>query len=235
MLVSLKASVFLLSVTVCSFSIGSVESVSFFKQLPFKLQKSRQQVRKEHGGLPEAYKLSSQEKQRYIKEEFLFSWEGYKKNSWGFDENKPNSNSPRNTRNGWGATIVDALDTLHIMGLHQEFEEAKEFVSQIDWHSTNDPVQVFETVIRYLGGFLSAYDLSQDPIFLHKAVDLTEKLLPAFDTPTGIPYQYMNFTSGAPIQTPVACLAEIGSLQIEFTRLSELTGDWNVCTTVTTR
>lgn len=81
------------------------------------------------------------------------------------------------------------------MGLDEEFNEAKEFVSKISWTSTEEPVQLFETVIRYLGGFLSAYDLSNETIFLEKAVELTNLLLPAFDTPTGVPYQYMNFTS----------------------------------------
>lgn len=99
-------------------------------------------------------------------------------------------------RNGWGATIVDALDTLHIMGLKKEFTEAQAFVSRINWNKVNDePVQLFETVIRYVGGLLSAYDLSHEKIFVEKAVELVDKLLPAFDTPTGIPYQYINFTS----------------------------------------
>jgi mannosyl-oligosaccharide alpha-1,2-mannosidase len=83
------------------------------------------------------------------------------------------------------------------MGLHTEFEEAQEFVSTIDWNKVKDdePVQLFETVIRYVGGLLSAYDLSQKEVFIEKAVELVDHLLPAFDTPTGIPYQYMNFTS----------------------------------------
>lgn len=200
--------------------------MSFFRQSPFTIKKTRKQIRREHGGLPEADELTTEEKQRYIKEEFLFSWKGYTKYSWGSDENSPITNIPRNTRNGWGATIVDGLDSLYIMGFEKEFNEAKEFVSKINWASSKEPVQLFETVIRYLGGFLSAYDLSQDAVFLNKAIELTNLLLPAFDTPTGIPYQFMNFTSGMPIKSPIACLAEIGSVQIEFTRLSELTGDW---------
>lgn len=103
-----------------------------------------------------------------------------------------------NYSNGWGATIVDGLDTLYIMGLKKEFKEAQEFVSRIDWNKVNDvdePVQLFETVIRYVGGLLSAYDLSLEKVFVTKAVELVDKLMPAFDTPTGIPYQYINFTS----------------------------------------
>lgn len=96
-------------------------------------------------------------------------------------------------RNGWGATIVDSLDTLYIMGLRKEFDEAKEFVRNINWTLAEEPVQLFETVIRYVGGLLSAYDLSNDLVFVEKAVELTELLIPAFDSPTGVPYQYMDF------------------------------------------
>lgn len=101
------------------------------------------------------------------------------------------------SRNGWGATIVDALDTLYILGLHKDFKEAKDYVAAIDWDIIKDdePVQLFETVIRYVGGLLSAYDLSHEKVFVRKAVELVDRLLPAFDTPTGIPYQYVNFTS----------------------------------------
>lgn len=89
------------------------------------------------------------------------------------------------------------MDTLYILGLRKEFKEAKEYVAAIDWDVIKDdePVQLFETVIRYVGGLLSAYDLSHEKVFVRKAVELVDRLLPAFDTPTGIPYQYVNFTS----------------------------------------
>jgi mannosyl-oligosaccharide alpha-1,2-mannosidase len=83
------------------------------------------------------------------------------------------------------------------MGLTKEFKEAQKFVSSINWNNVknDEPVQLFETVIRYVGGLLSAYDLSHEKVFIKKAIELVDKLLPAFDTPTGIPYQYINFTS----------------------------------------
>ncbi|KAI7901916.1 glycoside hydrolase [Cokeromyces recurvatus] len=193
-----------------------------------QVKKTRQQIRAELGTLPESHLLSPKEKQQYIKDAFMFSWQGYRNFSWGFDENRPVSNGPRNTRNGWGATIIDSLDTLFIMGFHKDFKDAQNFVSLLNWDkSDNDePVQLFETVIRYVGGLLSAYDLSHEKIFVKKAIELVNRLLPAFDTTTGIPYQYMNFTTGEAIKNPIACLAEIGTIQIEFTRLSEITGNW---------
>lgn len=93
--------------------------------------------------------------------------------------------------------MVDGLDTLYIMGLTDEFKEARDYVATIDWSETHGSsfVQVFETTIRYVGGLLSAYELSGDVMFVNKTVELVEKLLPAFDTPTGIPYQYVDFST----------------------------------------
>lgn len=80
------------------------------------------------------------------------------------------------------------------MGLEDEFKEARDYVAAIDWSNTKDHVQVFETCIRYVGALLSAYDLSHDTIFITKAVELVERLMPAFtESPTGIPYQYVDF------------------------------------------
>ncbi|KAI8978519.1 glycoside hydrolase [Pilobolus umbonatus] len=198
------------------------------QQHPLLFTKTRQQLRKERGGLLDSSELSLHEKQAYIKSAFVYSWEGYKKYSWGYDENKPVSKGARNTRNGWGATIVDALDTLYIMNLKEDFILARSYVGFIEWDSLiqDEPVQLFETVIRYVGGLLSAYDLSTETVFLDKVVELVDLLLPAFDTETGIPYQYINMTTGVPLKQTVACLAEIGTLQLELTRLSELTGNW---------
>lgn len=125
------------------------------------------------------------------------------------------------------ATIVDALDTLYVMGLKKEFAEATDFVANIDWAHppTSSHVQLFETIIRYVGGLLSAYDLSHNPVFVERAVALADRLLPAFNSSTGIPYQYIDITTGTPIKGGPSVLAEIGTVQLEFFRLSDITGD----------
>ncbi|KAG2184648.1 hypothetical protein INT43_000561 [Umbelopsis isabellina] len=188
--------------------------------------------------------VSSKQKQKAVKDAFVFAWEGYKKYSWGADENKPVSKGTENSRNGWGATIVDALDTLHIMGLHEDFSKATNYVAAIDWSSSDVTmeVQVFETVIRYVGGLLSAYDLSGNPVFVERARDLVDRLLPAFDTPTGIPYHSIHLDTGRPsmngyikpkylgsepmdISDYVSILSEAGTVQLELNRLSDITGD----------
>ncbi|KAI9272993.1 glycoside hydrolase [Phascolomyces articulosus] len=185
-----------------------------------------------HERLPDAHQLTLNEKQQYVKQAMMFAWDGYRTFSWGSDENRPVSNRPVNTRNGWGATIVDGIDTLYLMGLYGEFNEARDYIANIDWDATHGSslVQVFETTIRYVGGLLSAYELSGDEMFVEKTVELVDRLLPAFNTPTGIPYQYVNFRSGKGVKSGfpdgASCLAELGTVQLEFTRLSEITGDW---------
>lgn len=90
----------------------------------------------------------------------------------------------------------------------------------------NKFVPFFETVIRYLGGLLSAYALSKDPILLSRADDLGAALLPAFDTPSGLPMFSVNTENGNVAQgwTTNALLSEILSCQVEYKYLSYLTG-----------
>src|ERR1700753_1902523 len=118
------------------------------------------------------------------------------------------------------------------MGLHDEFAEAVKAIDKIDFSTCAlEEVNVFETTIRYLGGFLAAYDLSDKkfPSLLKKAADMGEMLYHAFDTPNRMPitrWNLENATNGSPQVAPHSILiAEIGSLTVEFTHLSQLTGD----------
>lgn len=125
-----------------------------------------------------------------VRENFKHAWEGYKTYAWLKDEVTPISGQHMSTFNGWAATLVDTLDTLWIMGLHQEFEEAVKAVESIDFTmSANSMVNVFETTIRYLGGLLGAYDISggKYPSLVQKASDIGEILYAAFDTPNRMP------------------------------------------------
>lgn len=131
-----------------------------------------------------------------VKESFVHTWEGYKKHAWLKDEVAPVSGSYRNSFGGWAATLVDTLDTLWIMGLRNEFDKAVTDVTQIDFSISEEPIlNVFETTIRYLGGFLSAYDLSGYPILLDKAIELGEMLYVAFDTPNRMPITRWDWKS----------------------------------------
>ena len=147
------------------------------------------------------------------------------------DELAPLSGQGNDFFGGWAATLVDALDTLWVMDMKTEFFEAAKAANAIDFStSTDDTINIFETTIRYLGGFLSAYDLSGEISLLHKAYDVGEMLLVSFDTPNHMPITRWNWTKAATgTERQVApegmLVSELGSLSLEFTRLSQLTGD----------
>ncbi|AQK45938.1 Mannosyl-oligosaccharide 12-alpha-mannosidase MNS1 [Zea mays] len=141
----------------------------------------------------------------------------------------PQSKDGINSFGGLGATLVDSLDTLYIMGLKDEFQKARDWVAEsLDFDKDYD-ASVFETTIRVVGGLLSAYDLSGDKVFLDKAKDITDRLLPAWDTTSGIPYNRINLAHGR-AHNPGwtngdSILADSGTEQLEFIALSQRTGD----------
>jgi len=163
-----------------------------------------------------------------VKAALRHAWGGYVRFAFGQDELKPVSNTGYNWL-GMGATIVDALDTLWIMGLKEEFKQARDWVASSLNLNVNMGISFFETTIRCLGGLISAYELSGDAMFLEKAKTLGEKLLIAFKNPNGLPMATVNLATGAadpPGWTSGALiLAEMGTIQLEFTALSKHTGD----------
>ncbi|CAI5745687.1 unnamed protein product [Peronospora destructor] len=135
-------------------------------------------------------------------------------------------------------TLIDTLDTLAVMEDATEFRRAVGLVVENANYDLDTEVSVFETTIRVLGGLLSAHlfavntDLKlfpeggYDDALLRLAVDLGKRLMPAFDTATGIPYGTVNLKRGVLAgETPIASTAGAGSLSLEFTMLSVLTGD----------
>jgi mannosyl-oligosaccharide alpha-1,2-mannosidase len=169
-------------------------------------------------------------RQRAVKGAFERAWRAYTKSAWGWDELRPIAMSGKNTFNGWAATLVDSLDTLWLMGFQSEFYQAVEYVATIDWNNVTDPrCNLFETNIRYLGGLLSAYDLSEEAVLLDKAIELGDMLYSTFDTPNHFPPHTFGFDE-AKARTLEAeayqSAAGIGTLSLEFTRLAQLTGDF---------
>jgi mannosyl-oligosaccharide alpha-1,2-mannosidase len=130
------------------------------------------------------------ERQAAVKASFKHSWDGYKKHAWLRDEVIPVEGGYRDTFGGWAATLVDSLDTLWIMGMEQEFEQAVKALNQIDFTTTETTyINVFETTIRYLGGLLAAYDISEHKysLLLQKATEVADLLMGCFDTPNRLP------------------------------------------------
>ena len=146
------------------------------------------------------------------------------------DELKPVSNRSHNWL-GLGATLVDCLDNLWIMGMKREFAEAREWVATRLHFTTTKGISMFETVIRILGGLLSAFELSKDKLFLTKSVELADKMMYAFTSKSrfGLPCTTVSLVTSscsyAPWTGQSAILAEFGTIQLEFKYLSVQTGE----------
>lgn len=129
-------------------------------------------------------------RQAAVKASFTHSWDGYKAHAWLHDEVIPIEGGFRETFGGWAATLVDSMDTLWIMGMQKDFEAAVTALGKIDFSKTETvQINIFETTIRYLGGFLAAYDISEHkyPQLLQKATEVGDLLMGSFDTPSRMP------------------------------------------------
>jgi ER degradation enhancer, mannosidase alpha-like 2 len=161
---------------------------------------------------------------RQVRGEFLYAWNAYKQYAWGHDELKPLSKS---YKDWYGTSLymtpVDALDTLVLMGLNDEADKAREAITTNLSFNQDIEVKNFEITIRLLGGLLSSYQLTGDKKLLALADDLGTRLLPAFNSPTGMPYMFVNLKTGK-TRGAESNPAEIGTLLLEFGTLSKLTG-----------
>ncbi|TGO38265.1 hypothetical protein BHYA_0078g00170 [Botrytis hyacinthi] len=180
----------------------------------------------------QAEKSIRQARLEAVKSNFTHAWNGYTSHAWLKDEVMPLSGGSMDPFGGWAASLVDTLDTLWIMGMHSEFKGAVEAIQEIDFSTCAlEQINVFETTIRYLGGFLSAYELSDGkyPVLLQKATEMGEMLYKSFDTPNHLPilrwYYHVAATGAAQEAEDNVLESEIGSLTLEFTRLSQITGD----------
>ncbi|KAK0102744.1 hypothetical protein ONS95_006342 [Cadophora gregata] len=179
---------------------------------------------------PEAKALRLQRRDE-VKDAFRHAWKGYNHYAWMHDELMPISGRYKDPFVGWAATLVDSLDSLYIMGLQEKFDEALEVLEEIDFSKPNaDKVSVFEVTIRYLGGLLGAWDVSEHkyPVLLKKATQLGDFLVKAFETENGLPvpyYWWRNETSGKLPGEDGVVIAQVASLSLEFIRLSHATGN----------
>ncbi|KAJ9103821.1 hypothetical protein QFC21_002283 [Naganishia friedmannii] len=222
-------------------------------------------------------RILNDERKEAVKRAFAYSWQKYKDHAWGHDEVKPVTAVPSDPFQGWGATIIDSLETLLIMGLQAEYELCREHVNKVDfrlisgadwargwradladprqsddeseefdfkkrghldeyvyqdeqserpWRESHQLMATFETGIRYLGGLIGAYDLSGDPIVLERAKELGKILGRGFDTPSGLVMGRFDAGSKSDyFHNGRVSLAEVGSMNLELTRLSQVTGD----------
>ena len=159
-----------------------------------------------------------------VRTEFLHAWNNYERYAWGHDVLRPLS---KTARDWYGQSLlmtpVDTLDTLILMDLDAEAERARSLIVSDLSFDRDIYVKNFEITIRLLGGLLSSYQLTGDQRLLNLAQDLGNRLLPVFNSPTGLPYVYVNLRTGQ-TRDPLTNPAETGTLLLEFGTLSKLTG-----------
>ncbi|CAH0016323.1 unnamed protein product [Clonostachys rhizophaga] len=186
-------------------------------------------------------------RRKKVVEAFELSWDSYERYAWGYDEYHPVTKTGKNmTPQGMGWIIIDSLDTMMLMNLTSRIQHAREWIStSLTWNQNQD-VSTFETTIRMLGGLLSAHYLSTEfpelaplpaegpgslgeDLYLEKGKDLADRLMSAFESPSGIPYSSVNLEKfkGIPSHADMgaASTAEATSVQLEFKYLAKLTGE----------
>ncbi|PPR01327.1 hypothetical protein CVT24_006329 [Panaeolus cyanescens] len=165
-----------------------------------------------------------------VRETFKFAWTGYLDKAFPHDEVLPVNGGNTDKYNGWSVTLFDSLDTMWIMGLKEEFKAAVASIKDKHFNATkpNHYAPFFETTIRYLGGTLSAYALSKEPVLKDLAAELGDLLIPAFDgTTSGLPAYSVNVETGkvlADAGKKTVLFAEATTCQLEFKYLAKITG-----------
>ncbi|KAK9469306.1 glycoside hydrolase [Lipomyces arxii] len=185
-----------------------------------------------------------------VRQEFQWAFKKYRQVAWGKDEVLPVSGGFKTTLNGFAATLVDSLTTAMVMNLTEESTLALDYViTNLNFNKHDSTlVDPFETTIRYLGSLVSLVDILDSgklvgPLpnqgryrngALRKAQDLAEKLGPAYDSPTGLPWPRVNFTSNLGVHevddlsreiSPTVVPARAGSNWLENFVLSDLSQD----------
>lgn len=173
-----------------------------------------------------------------IRSMFYHAYNSYLDHAFPYDELRPLTCDGQDTWGSFSLTLIDALDTLLVLGNTTEFQRVASLLQDTVDFDIDVNASVFETNIRVVGGLLSAHFLSgraglelepgwpcSGPL-LRMAEDAAKKLLPAFETPSGMPYGTVNLLNGVnPTETPVTCTAGVGTFILEFASLSRLTGN----------
>src|SRR6476661_2282785 len=163
-----------------------------------------------------------------VRSEMRWAWRNYRERAWGKDQIKPISGGFESfplKNHHLGLSLIEALDSLWIMALDDEFRDGVDWVKANLDFDVDGEVSVFETNIRLVGGLLSAWHCSGDPALLAKARDCADRLLPSFNaSPLGIPHRFINLRTGA-LRGQETNPAETGTFIPEFGFLSRATGD----------
>ncbi|CAF0851292.1 unnamed protein product [Adineta steineri] len=163
----------------------------------------------------------------------VHAYSNYAKYAWGANEHRPITKTSHSANvfgtEKLGITIIDSLDTIYLADLKEFVQKSRDWIETEFNPNVNSEISAFEINIRLVGGFLSMYALTNDKLYLDKAQAIADRLLPAFNTPTGIPFALINLANGASKNWNWAAggcsiLSELGTMHLEFQYLSQLTG-----------
>ncbi|KAJ8132583.1 hypothetical protein O1611_g1038 [Lasiodiplodia mahajangana] len=174
-----------------------------------------------------------------VKSAFVTSWDAYCANAWGNDRYHPVSEKgSQMSPDGLGWIIIDSLDTIMLMNLTDRLVEPRKWLQRSLNYDQDQDVNTFETTIRMLGGLLSAHYLAtklphvasrRDSVYLSKAVEVANRLLPAYESRSGIPYASVHLSKAKGLASHAdggsSSTAEAATLQLEMKYLSYLTGN----------
>lgn len=163
-----------------------------------------------------------------VRAEMAWAFDAYRRLAWGADEIRPVSGTGRSfliEGQKVGLSLIEALDTLWLMGLDAQVEDAVRWIKTDLRFDLDGDAQIFEATIRLVGGLLSGHLATGETVLLEKAHDLAERMLPGYDTPTGMPVRYINLKTGKTRGTHSFPAEVGGGSGPEFVTLSRLTGD----------
>ncbi|XP_022224401.2 mannosyl-oligosaccharide alpha-1,2-mannosidase IA-like [Drosophila obscura] len=174
-----------------------------------------------------------QSQREKVKEMMKFAWDGYAQHAWEHNELNSMRGAPHNDsimgQHKIGLSIVDSLDTLYIMDLQEEYNRGYSWVREnFSLDHVDEYLSVSELNVHFVGGLLSMYAFTGDALFQSKAEDVVKKLLPAFTSmDSDIPQAMVNpkrGVAGPKSGVYESILSEIGSLHLEFSYITEITG-----------
>ena len=169
------------------------------------------------------YTLKAREE---VRDEIKWVWSRYREKALGADSILPEEGFPYDDWGGLNLFLVEGLDTLKLVGLDGWFEEGVKFINKKAYYRRNLNINVMETTIRVLGSLLSAYELSPSPSLLRRCTELGDRLALSFKMRGVLPFSDLNLETGeAQLLRNLTSLSEMGSLSLEFRKLSELSGN----------
>jgi hypothetical protein len=160
-----------------------------------------------------------------VKKETIRTWKAYQQYAWGFDVLLPLT---KDAKNWYDEPLyispIDAYSTFKVMGLKNEAQRIETYVTDSISFDKDMYVKVFEVNIRVLGGLLAMYQYTENPNVLAQAKDFADRMLPAFESETGIPHYWVNLKTGD-VKGDTVNVAEAGTYTFEMGILSYYTKD----------